>query len=258
MNALYQIYKELFLKERYSYNFFKEQLEKAKIIKYEKDNKVLGFAAIKQNHLLLICVKKEFQNLTIGTYLLRQAEKEIEKEYHTMILGDKNSFFYGTPLDCQQFFLKKGFDDIYINEDYLSHANKESVCKWKKASVEEKQSLLEILKIKNSKLLETYSKESNIYIYLDKNIKACYIEKQNQYEELENVKVWIDNFLFLENTNIDYITSLKSFYKEPFLIRNFSYQNISLKKYFNIYQSYNIMVKQLKDGENNVTVGETN
>lgn len=66
-------------------------------------------------------MKKEFQNLTIGTYLLRQAEKEIEKEYHTMILGDKNSFFYGTPLDCRQFFLKKGFDDIYILMKTIFH-----------------------------------------------------------------------------------------------------------------------------------------
>lgn len=249
MNELYQIYKELFSKERYSYDFFKEQLEKAKIIKYEKENKILAFAAIKENHLLLICVKKEFQNLSIGTYLLKQVEQEIKKEYSTIILGDKNSFFYGTPIYCQEFFLQNGFDDLYINEDYLSTNNSGSSDKWKKASLEEREELLEILKTNNSKLLETYSKESNIYIYVDNTIKGCYIEKQNQYEELGNVKVWIDNFLFLERVDINYIISLKGFYKEPFLIRNFSYQNISLTKYFNNYQSYNIMVKQLEGDE---------
>lgn len=177
MNELYQIYKELFSKERYSYDFFKEQLEKAKIIKYEKENKILAFAAIKENHLLLICVKKEFQNLSIGTYLLKQVEQEIKKEYSTIILGDKNSFFYGTPVYCQEFFLQNGFDDLYINEDYLSTNNSGSSDKWKKASLEEREELLEILKTNNSKLLKTYSKESNIYIYVDNTIKGCYIEK---------------------------------------------------------------------------------
>ena len=42
MNELYQIYKELFSKERYSYDFFKEQLEKAKIINIKTEENQSG------------------------------------------------------------------------------------------------------------------------------------------------------------------------------------------------------------------------
>ena len=87
---------------------------------HKENGDIVGFAAVKDNSLRLICVSEKYRRQGIGSELLAQAEEHIGKEHSEVILGGASGLFIGAPVSKENFdkrsfpfFEKRGyvFDD---------------------------------------------------------------------------------------------------------------------------------------------------
>lgn len=80
--------------------------------RYDNDE-LMGFSAVLDNSLLVLCVKPEFQGKGTGTALLAESEEFIRKQgYDRIILGrSSRDFFWGAVIDTMshRFFEKRGY-----------------------------------------------------------------------------------------------------------------------------------------------------
>jgi len=89
--------------------------KKTKILDYkdDRDLHLVGFSVLYENAIYLLCVNPDNQNLGIGTYLLKESEKEISRNgYDSIILGaGKDYIMPGVPMNnnAHEFFVKNKY-----------------------------------------------------------------------------------------------------------------------------------------------------
>ena len=116
---IYKIFSECFPKLDMGEKNFAELLdiENADIIKEYADGKNVGFAVMRDGHILLMCVLPDHRRKGHGSALLEKCENAAaEKGYHEVILGDDNWFFLGAVLSESEY--EKGSSDFFSKRRY--------------------------------------------------------------------------------------------------------------------------------------------
>lgn len=110
-NRIYQIFKECFpelpVDEKYFYSLF--QYDECSILCKYVLNELAGFAAIRGNRIILLCVAPEYRHQGLGRQLVEESENLISKNgYPTVILGGTDSkLFLGAPTGETEWYNKK-------------------------------------------------------------------------------------------------------------------------------------------------------
>lgn len=123
---LYEIYLECFNKYMVSEEMFYKSLdiERSIIFTIEQQGELAAYCIIRDNTILLLCVKKGYRKQGLGQNLLLEAEKLIrEKSYQKVMLGyNGNSYlFQGVPIEegAQKFFEKYGYKASWTSVNML-------------------------------------------------------------------------------------------------------------------------------------------
>lgn len=96
---IFQIFKECYpqlpITEEVFYQLF--DYDGSEIIHKEVGGRLIGFLAIRDNHILLICVLPDYQRMGYGRQLMEESEELLGKKgYQEVILGDtRDRFFLG-------------------------------------------------------------------------------------------------------------------------------------------------------------------
>lgn len=126
LTALHQLYNDCFPTLRTDRESLAHRLgigSGSCVLTYPGENGApAGFAVIRQNALLLLCVRPERQGQGIGTALLKKAENEIRRHYDRIVLGHADTYLFpGVPMDkttdAHAFFEKRGYAHLWTAFD---------------------------------------------------------------------------------------------------------------------------------------------
>lgn len=114
LKLMYECFRKAFPEFDLKYDIFKRKLSwgKNQYLTRYLDNKLVGFAIVRDNNLCCLCIDPNFQNQGFGTSLLKEAEKIIKATGAKKInLG--GGFFLACPLRGQEasnnFFTRRGY-----------------------------------------------------------------------------------------------------------------------------------------------------
>lgn len=195
MKDLYNIYLECVKKEVLSYDDFLEYLERKEVIKYKENKELIGFSIIKENEIEFIGIKEEYRKHGFGTKLLTKTEENLrEKGYNKIllnsILSSENNNF--------EFFEKKGYEDIYINSDFIFDETFDKENKDYKYLVNDYKLFKDNIKEFDIKKLKEVDLDKDLLLCVDDDNKLLgYLQYSiKEYKELGNVGV-IENVCIL-------------------------------------------------------------
>ncbi|MDO5559735.1 MAG: GNAT family N-acetyltransferase [Oscillospiraceae bacterium] len=115
IEPLYRIFDECFPEISITLSAFETMLshKSSFLITERLNDEIIGFSAVRDNSVILICVAPGHQYHGIGTKLLHDSETFISKSgYKSVILGrDPSCFFMGAVIDnfSHRFFMKHGY-----------------------------------------------------------------------------------------------------------------------------------------------------
>ncbi|MBH1941509.1 GNAT family N-acetyltransferase [Mobilitalea sibirica] len=167
-SQIFNLFKECFfsipITEDIFYSLF--DYKNCNIITKHEDNILIGFSAVRDNNILLLCVAPKYQHRGYGRHLLLESEELIKRKgYNTIVLGDTSSkFFLGAPTTEKEWQEKHN----YFFEKFGYTAN--NGC------------LEMVMQLKNYNL-----EHLNIELY-PKNISFEYWTKKDKTELLKAVK----------------------------------------------------------------------
>ena len=93
-SRIYHIFKECFLDIPITEDIFFSLLEyeKCEIIVKKEQDEIIGYSAVRENCIVLLCVAPKFQRMGFGKQLVKESEILIKKNgYDLVILGGTNS-----------------------------------------------------------------------------------------------------------------------------------------------------------------------
>lgn len=113
MNS-FDIFKSCFTQFKFNEEIFNalSKIDRCKIISHEIKGKTVGFAAVFDDNIRLLCVLPEYRRQGIGSSLLKRAEEHIFSQGHdrAVIGGTSSHLFIGAVSDSSDFFEKRGYE----------------------------------------------------------------------------------------------------------------------------------------------------
>lgn len=195
MKELYKIYLECVKKEVLSYDEFLDTLQGREVIKYKENGELIGFSIIRENEIEFLGIKEDFRKEGFGTKLLDKTEDNLlEKRYKRILLDstlspENNAF---------EFFEKRGYEDLYINTDFIFDKTFDKENKNYKYLVNDYKLFKENIEKFDIKKLKEIDFDKNLLLCVDDNNKLLgYCQYSiKYYRELDEVGV-IENMCIL-------------------------------------------------------------
>lgn len=101
------------------------ELDRARVFMHEENGETVGFAAVRNGNVELLCVHPAWQRRGIGTALLRQAEEYLKNGGAKEILigGFHSHLLIGAPESERGFFEKRGYEVVGGCEEMTGDLN---------------------------------------------------------------------------------------------------------------------------------------
>jgi GNAT superfamily N-acetyltransferase len=214
-----------------------------------------------KNSILLLCVKEKYQNIGIGTELLKKCEEEIKKEGHKVVRLGHKDFLKGVPFEKDEFmfFDNRGYEDTKILSNNIFDVNKEFKAS-EDISVEYLRSLdfpifKMFLDLHDYNLVPNLDLNKPIIVAREKNkfIGFCQIAIENYKDLNENVGVVTNLFLMPKYRKCEKGYALFEFIRKEFKekniklfeIDNFNSAMLEKENSGKVYVKYYVGVKDL-------------
>lgn len=113
ISKFYKIFTDCFDFIPMSIDVFERKISSCHMINEYADGEIIGFSAVNENSIVLICIHPDFQDKKYGSKLLLKSEKYIyEQGYRKVIIGRSDcDLFFGAVMDnfSHRFFEKRGY-----------------------------------------------------------------------------------------------------------------------------------------------------